>query len=57
MQIYNIKKIAPLSSKIKENKKEKKKEKSGADKIKAQTDYQREKKSKQDKGFNLITKT
>lgn len=27
----------------KENKKEKKKEKSGADKIKAQTDYQREK--------------
>ncbi|WP_262893279.1 MULTISPECIES: hypothetical protein [Parabacteroides] len=41
----------------KENKKEKKKEKSGADKIKAQTDYQREKKSKQDKGFNLITKT
>ena len=41
----------------KESKKEKKKEKSSADKAKTQTDYQREKTSKQDKGFNLITKT
>ena len=41
----------------KREQKEKKKEKSSADKAKTQTDYQREKTSKQDKGFNLITKT
>lgn len=40
----------------KESKKEKKKEKS-TDKAKAKSDYQREKTSKQDNGFSLITKS